>query len=286
MRTSVVVFPLWAALLSGCALFDKPEAEVETKAPALEVGESPAMAPAVVTEIPKAEYLPVLVPRSWSQDDIRRMQTRLREVGLDAGPADGVVGARTKAAFNKFQAGCGQIQPLLNTLENGAGTKAAINHTASRQETIALQSQLRQAGFYPGPVDGVLGAKTKAVWAELQGGCPMAKDFAQFLAEPPGVGQGTVVARVAEQANVVSVPPNSPPRARVDALTPPITPVAPRSQEGILILQLRLRDAGFDPGPFDGVMGPKTQVALQQLQASQRAGKTKTALTMGLNGQY
>lgn len=286
MRKSVVIFPLWAALLSGCALFDGPEAEVERKEPALEVGESAAMAPAVATEIPTPEPAPAPVPRSWSVDDIRRMQTRLREVGLDPGPADGVVGARTKTVFNKFLAGCSQVQSLLNTLENGAATKAAINHTPSRQEMVAMQTQLRQAGFNPGPVDGVLGAKTKAVWAELQTGCPMAKDFAQFLAQPPGVGQGTVVAQVAEQANVVSVPPNSPARARVEADKASITPVAARSQEEIRILQLRLRDAGFDPGPFDGVMGPKTQLALQQLQASQRAGKTKTALTMGLHGQY
>jgi peptidoglycan hydrolase-like protein with peptidoglycan-binding domain len=42
---------------------------------------------------------------------------------------------------------------------------------------------------------------------------------------------------------------------------------------------LRLRDAGFDPGPFDGIMGQKTRSALQQYEASQRGKKTKISLT-------
>ena len=32
--------------------------------------------------------------------------------------------------------------------------------------------------------------------------------------------------------------------------------------------QLRLRDAGFDPGPIDGILGPKTKVAMQRYQKS------------------
>jgi peptidoglycan hydrolase-like protein with peptidoglycan-binding domain len=286
VRKSVVIFPLWAVLASGCVLFDGPEAEVERKEPALEVGDKTALAPVVAVALPTQGPAPVAVPPSWAVDDIRRMQRRLREVGLDPGPADGIVGARTKSAFNKFQAGCGQVQPLLKTLENVNATGARINQTPSRQETVAMQMQLRQAGFNLGPVDGVYGAKTKAVLAEIKSGCPTANDFAQFLAQPLAAAQSTVVSQVAERAVVVSAPPNNSARLGVESVQPTITPVTGRSQEDIRILQLRLRDAGFDPGPFDGMMGPKTQLALQQLQASQRAGKTKTALTMGLNGQY
>ena len=286
MRKSVVIFPLWAALISGCALFDGPETEVEKMERAAPVVESPVETAAAPVESLKTEPMPARPPRAWSTEDIRRVQTRLREVGFDPGPADGVVGAKTKAAFNKFQAGCVQAQPLLKTLVNSAAAGAALNLSPSRQETAAMQTQLRQAGFNPGPVDGVFGAKTKAVFAELQSGCPMAKDFAQFLAQPLSAAQPTVVAQIAERTNVVSAPPNGPARGRADAVRPSITPVAARTQEEIRILQLRLRDAGYDPGPFDGVMGPKTQLALQQLQVRQRAGKTKKALTVGINGQY
>jgi peptidoglycan hydrolase-like protein with peptidoglycan-binding domain len=286
VRKSVLVFPLWVALASGCALFDRSEGEGDRKELSSATGEGSAMMPTTASEVPTVEVAPPPTPRIWSQDDIRRMQRRLREVGLDPGPADGVAGARTNTALQKFHVGCGQVQPLLDTLENSAVTKAVASLNPNRQETVAMQTQLRQAGFNPGPVDGVFGAKTKTVLAELQSGCPMAKDFAQFSVRPSGAAQSTVVTQVAERANLVSAPAISLARARVDVVKPSIAPVAPHSQEEIRILQLRLRDAGFDPGPFDGVMGPKTQLALQQLQASQRAGKTKTALTVGLNGQY
>ncbi len=180
MRKSVLVFPLCVALASGCALFDRPEAEGERKELSSATGESGTLMPVTASAVPTIELAPPTAPRSFSQDDIRRMQARLRQVGLDPGPADGVAGARTRTALQKFHAGCGQVQPLLDTLENGAVTKAVASQTPSRQETVAMQTQLRQAGFNPGPIDGVFGAKTKTVLLEIQSGCPMAKDFAQF----------------------------------------------------------------------------------------------------------
>ena len=38
------------------------------------------------------------------------------------------------------------------------------------------------------------------------------------------------------------------------------------SSEKIRQEQLRLRDASFDPGPIDGILGPKTKVAMQRYQ--------------------
>jgi peptidoglycan hydrolase-like protein with peptidoglycan-binding domain len=38
--------------------------------------------------------------------------------------------------------------------------------------------------------------------------------------------------------------------------------------------QIALRDAGFDPGGIDGVMGPKTRQALREFQASQGLPQT------------
>jgi peptidoglycan hydrolase-like protein with peptidoglycan-binding domain len=39
--------------------------------------------------------------------------------------------------------------------------------------------------------------------------------------------------------------------------------------------QIALRDAGFDPGRIDGVMGPKTQTALSEFQASKGLPQTR-----------
>jgi Putative peptidoglycan binding domain len=38
--------------------------------------------------------------------------------------------------------------------------------------------------------------------------------------------------------------------------------------------QIALRDAGFDPGEIDGVMGPRTRAALREFQASQGLAQT------------
>jgi peptidoglycan hydrolase-like protein with peptidoglycan-binding domain len=76
------------------------------------------------------------------------------------------------------------------------------------------------------------------------------------------------------------------PQNRVAQTKQLTAPIAAGPQEEIRILQLRLRDAGFDPGPFDGVMGPKTRLALQQFQARQRGGKTSNLVASGIRGDY
>ena len=73
---------------------------------------------------------------------------------------------------------------------------------------------------------------------------------------------------------------------RIEVSKQVAAPAPIRSQEEIRILQLRLRDAGFDPGSFDGVMGPKTKLALQQYQLAQGADKSKASLTLGITGNY
>ena len=46
-------------------------------------------------------------------------------------------------------------------------------------------------------------------------------------------------------------------------------PSEARSQEGLVRdAQIALRDAGYEPGRIDGVMGPKTQAAIREFQAS------------------
>ena len=49
---------------------------------------------------------------------------------------------------------------------------------------------------------------------------------------------------------------------------------ATRYQELIRRAQMALRDAGFEPGSIDGVMGPKTETALLHFQAAQGLPQT------------
>jgi peptidoglycan hydrolase-like protein with peptidoglycan-binding domain len=53
-----------------------------------------------------------------------------------------------------------------------------MNKSSSREDVRLLQSQLKAAGFDPGPLDGVLGVKTKSALEQYQkvyGAAPLRK---------------------------------------------------------------------------------------------------------------
>jgi peptidoglycan hydrolase-like protein with peptidoglycan-binding domain len=281
MTKSGLIVPLCFFLAWGCALFDSSEMTSE---------QPPVPAPVVENETTKlatsVQALPVeakVAPaRSLTRDEIRTIQLRLREVGFDPGPDDGVAGAKTKAAFVRLQSACSKVKPLMEnaseaTTQNLAVSQA-VNKVPSRQETEAIQTQLRDAGFNPGPVDGIFGNKTRSVMARLKADCPTLNELAGVFDYPLAASKKRVVASQTLETN----------SARLQSLSAPGRGDAPsaRSQEDIRILQLRLRDAGFDPGPFDGVMGPKTTAALQQYQVAQRGNNAKLPLISGISSQY
>src|ERR1044071_6141163 len=59
-----------------------------------------------------------------------------------------------------------------------------------------------------------------------------------------------------------------------------------RSQTNVRAAQEALRDKGFDPGPVDGIMGPRTQQALRSFQQSnnlQATGRLDSQTSQQLN---
>jgi peptidoglycan hydrolase-like protein with peptidoglycan-binding domain len=120
---------------------------------------------------------------------------------------------------------------------------ASANRVLSKQEIKLLQSQLKAAGFDPGPLDGVLGTKTTSALRRLQLGCANLKD----LLENPVLGtlQQTAGIQAAKQG------------------------IADKtfSPAEIRLIQVRLKEAGFDGGPIDGVMGSQTRSALLRFQS-------------------
>ena len=281
MTKSGLIVPLCFVLTSGCALFDSTEMTTDQATLAAPVVESTDASIPAVVETPPVET-PITTRRNLTRDDIRMMQQRLREVGFDPGPIDGVAGAKTKTAFVRFQAGCSTMKPVIENWSD-AGSQSSnatpvIAKIPNRQETETIQTQLRNAGFNAGPVDGIFGNKTRSLLVHLKRTCPMANDFAALA------DHKIVVTHASE--NNRSGPIALSPRAGNETAMLPIAPQPVLAQEDIRILQLQLRDAGFDPGPFDGMMGPRTKLALQQFQANQRTNKTKTALISGKSGQY
>jgi peptidoglycan hydrolase-like protein with peptidoglycan-binding domain len=213
------------------------------------------------------------------------MQLRLREVGFEPGPADGFAGEKTKAAFTRFQSGCAKIASMIEAAPAGPAHSLQLNQAVTKvpnwQETYAIQAQLRAAGFNPGPVDGIFGDRTRSLLVQLKAGCPTVGDFTAMFDHPAGAVDTQRIAAPTLANNPTNVRPMSTP-ANTAANKPVAgSPPVPRSQEEIRLLQLRLQDAGFDPGPFDGVMGAKTKVALEQYQEAQRQNKAKLPLITG-----
>jgi peptidoglycan hydrolase-like protein with peptidoglycan-binding domain len=129
-------------------------------------------------------------------EEIRLIQVRLKDAGFEPGPIDGRPGAKTRAAFLRFQAGCTTLKnlPAAWNQELRAGDIPSSrpagkkSHAAPAQATgmeIASstvtghqipgnekiqqeQLRLRDAGFDPGPIDGILGPKTKAAMQRYQ----------------------------------------------------------------------------------------------------------------------
>ena len=282
IKTSLIVVA-GVTIASGCAFVDNPQKEAANTAQSATVASESAGAISE-SEVAIAKPTPAVIVRSPTTDDIRRMQLRLREVGLDPGAVDGIAGAKTKAAFKRFQTGCAELENLLNGSQNLRFDGVPLDKTPNRQETLAIQSQLRRAGFNPGPADGLFGARMKTTLTHLQNGCPVTQEFAAQLDRPAdSTGKPTAAGNLPERP---SAPRIIAAQSRQEAAKPLTAAVSVRPQEEIRILQLRLRDAGYDPGPFDGVMGPKTKLALQQMQARQRSGKTKNTVTAGIGTQY
>jgi peptidoglycan hydrolase-like protein with peptidoglycan-binding domain len=276
-----LIFPLCFLLASGCSLFVEPEVITEKQELVNPVAESQTVSapPALVATAKSVEPLPA--PKTFSTDEIRQFQARLKQVGLDPGPVDGIAGGKTRFAVHRLETACAKITPLIVNI----GPVGALNsnQVPSRQETLTLQTGLRNAGFDPGPADGIFGNRTRSVLTQLQTLCPIAPDYAaSFAFQNEGVTlpRGAEIATGLSKAPVVAYP------ARQEVVKPVSAPVSRRSEEEIRILQLRLRDAGFDPGPFDGVMGPRTKKALQEFHVAQRAGKIEASVAVGINVHY
>ncbi|MEM7567285.1 MAG: peptidoglycan-binding domain-containing protein [Pseudomonadota bacterium] len=138
-----------------------------------------------------------------------------------------------------------------------------------------LQSRLKAMGLYDGDLDGLMGRRTlNAVYAVLDG------DTAEPVAVSP-----TPAPRAAGGDALAALLTSSEPRKVGDAVTTPTV-----AKDAIVrLVQERLAERGFDPGPVDGVMGRATRSALGGFQASEglavsNAPDEATLAALGLSG--
>jgi len=95
--------------------------------------------------------------------DIAGAQQRLKDRGYYAGPVDGVMGPRTAAALRAYQRdhglrATGQVDSQTASALSEATTATSVTPAV---DVRTAQRQLKERGYYTGPVDGVIGPATE-----------------------------------------------------------------------------------------------------------------------------
>ena len=92
-------------------------------------------------------------------NDVAAAQQRLKDRGYYAGPVDGAMGPRTTAALRAYQRDHGlSVTGRLDSPTASALVSEPSMTAASAADIRTAQRQLKDRGYYAGPVDGVLGA--------------------------------------------------------------------------------------------------------------------------------
>ncbi len=171
MLREVVWTSLCFGLISGCALMETSDVEVEKQSVATPASDSQVEArasqPTVAATLTERQS-PSNENKNISAEQIKRLQFHLKKAGFYSGPMDGIAGPRTQSAIRHFQSACTTLTDLITTSEPTAmqpnsGTAAKAAATKSKRETAdairLIQLRLKDAGFKLGPIDGIDGPK-------------------------------------------------------------------------------------------------------------------------------
>ena len=218
------------------------------------------------TPVKKENSRPVSsATKALGKEEISQLQTRLKAAGFDPGPIDGIMGSKTRSLIQRLQAVCTILNEMATA--NGELFAPAIEtqvpaftgspNTLSKADIQLLQKRLKAAGFYRGPIDGLLGARTRSTLSRCKLGCTALNDLSKTSDKP-----------IFEQVTEIQSP-------RAAASAQPTAPVNTVSgNQEIRQVQERLKAAGFDPGPIDGILGPQTKAALEKYRSSHKMSRS------------
>lgn len=279
MLRKVVLTSICFILISGCALTETSDVEVESQNsanPASDAQAQPAGVKESASAARPAEEIntAATADKSVGSEYVKRIQAHLKISGFFSGSVDGMLDGDTRTAIQRFQSACVTLKDLIRKADGravrpssgmaAAKTGIGKNKGALTNAVRLVQLRLKDAGFDPGPIDGIDGAKTQSALLALQSGCMMLDNVpivALNKAHPPAGGSaanGTKVSAVIQRATN---------RGSEDSTG---TTIKISGRGAIKALQMRLREAGFDPGPIDGILGPRTKAAAQDYEASHR----------------
>ncbi|HEY6367003.1 MAG TPA: peptidoglycan-binding domain-containing protein [Candidatus Binatia bacterium] len=291
----ILSFVLVSLFISACAtvIEEKDSQTAETQAvpaPETQVVETASSSTDSVKH--ESDQLHGAASRTLRKQEIRSLQSQLKAAGFDPGPLDGVLGAKTTSALRRLQLGCANLNDLLDnpdfgTFQQSGGMQtakqSAPDRTFGADETRLIQVRLKEAGFDGGPIDGVIGSRTKSALFRFQSGCAIVKDLPAYLKTEPQTAERlpnpTSSAEKQSQA-ALSKSSQAVASTKDEAGKMNVATVKTPSRDEVRLLQTQLKAAGFDPGPFDGLLGPRTQSALQQHRVFQ--GSRKPVSGVGL----
>jgi peptidoglycan hydrolase-like protein with peptidoglycan-binding domain len=264
-QASYIIVALVLFLFSyGCAIFSGlSESQVQSEQSPPVVANQQPTEPVVSdspTLVKNENSRPVLSSKkALSKEEIRQIQARLKAAGFDPGPIDGILGSKTRSLILRVEAGCTILDELATAsgelvapaAETQAAAMTASAHTLSKTDIELLQRRLKAVALYSGPIDGVLSARTRSALSRCKSGCAALNDLS-----------GTSDNRVFEQSTEIQSP-----HASASAQPTASVKTVSGNQE-IRRAQERLKAAGFDPGPIDGILGPQTKSALEKYRSS------------------
>ena len=140
--------------------------------PVLAAKTVPTKAAANRAQLARAKRRPqISSPSSSRVNMVQAIQRELQARNYDPGPVDGVAGTFTRAAIMAYQTDAGlpvtgvTSGSLLEHIVLGESAGPVAEQTEIPDETVALikkvQQFLKDQGYKPGPVDGILGSGTR-----------------------------------------------------------------------------------------------------------------------------
>jgi peptidoglycan hydrolase-like protein with peptidoglycan-binding domain len=193
-----------------------------------------------------AQPAPAPTPAAYVAYSVRNVQLALNQLGYSAGTADGVMGPKTRAAIRAYQIDSGLPasgepsvalhERLQASLASGGSDSPSTPTGPSATLISEVQGELRLRGYAIPAVNGVLDAATVAAIKRYQADASLTAD-------------GQVSDALLAQLRSGRSDPAADYRAQVKAV------------------QAALNARGYDAGPADGALGPRTRAAIRAFQA-------------------